>query len=266
MFEVMSIQPQAQPTITQEAWRLSPLAGLRPRDVMLVTDFDGTLSEIVSDPSQSTILPASRDALTRLAGSLRRVAVVSSRSTEDLERRVPVRGVDLIGDSGLGLVTADERGRLDQFNLEAGRILHRFPGVWLEMKSGATAIHHRNSTAGREELMDVLRPVSEETGLHMQPGRRVIEVIPRDHPKGDMLEAMIEMRRPLGIICIGDDENDRPMFELVASLRLPHLTIGVASSEAAPDLFASCDLVVSDPQEVSRFLTIVAEWAERGNS
>ena len=99
-----------------------------------------------------------------------------------------------------------------------------------------------------------------------RPGRRVIEVIPRDHPKGDMLEAMIEMRRPLGIICIGDDENDRPMFELVASLRLPHLTIGVASSEAAPDLFASCDLVVSDPQEVSRFLTIVAEWAERTNS
>jgi hypothetical protein len=52
------------------------------------------------------------------------------------------------------------------------------------------------------------------------------------------------------------------MFELVSALRIPHLTVGVASSEAPEDLFAECDLVLSDPQEVSRFLTMLAsDWA-----
>jgi trehalose-phosphatase len=245
-----------------EAWRLSLVSNLRSRDVMLVTDFDGTLSEIVADPANATIVPASLEAIRRLARNLRRVAVLSSRSSEDIKRLVPIEGIELVGDSGLGLISADERARLDRFNLEASHVLNRFPGVWLEVKAGATAIHHRNSTASREELMVVLQPLIATTGLYAQPGRRVIEVIPRAHPKGDMLEALIEMRQPLGIICIGDDENDRPMFELVSSLHLPHLTVGVASAEAADDLFASCDLVLSDPHEVSRFLTMLAGWAE----
>jgi trehalose 6-phosphate phosphatase len=245
-----------------EVWRLSSVSSLQPRDVMLVTDFDGTLSEIVADPVKATILPASLEAIRRLARRLRRVAVLSSRSSEDIRRLVPVEGIDLVGDSGLGLISADERERLDRFNSEAGHVLNRFPGVWLEVKAGATAIHHRNSTASREELMAVLQPMIASTRLYAQPGRRVIEVIPRAHPKGDMLEALIEMRQPLAIICIGDDENDRPMFELVSSSHLSHLTVGVASAEAADDLFTACDLVLSDPQHVSRFLTMLAGWAE----
>ncbi len=245
-----------------KAWRLSGVSNLRPRDVMLVTDFDGTLSEIVADPVKAIIVPGSLEALRRLARNLRRVAVLSSRSSEDIKRLVPIEGVELVGDSGLGPISADERERLDRFNVDAGRVLNRFPGVWLEVKAGATAIHHRNSTASREELMATLQPLIANTRLYAQPGRRVIEVIPRERPKGDMLEALIEMRQPLGMICIGDDENDRPMFELVSSLHLPHLTVGVASPEAADDLFAACDLVLSDPYEVSRLLTMLADWAE----
>ena len=245
----------------QEVWRQSPLAGLRARDVILVTDFDGTLSEIVSDPAQARIVPESLEALGLLAQRLRMVAVLSSRSLDDLQTRVPLPRVQLIGDSGLGLVTADERERLDRFNLEGGRLLNRYPGVWLEMKTGATAVHHRHSSASRDELMATLQPAVDATGLRLQPGRRVIEVIPRDHAKGDALEALISERQPLGVVCIGDDENDRPMFQLVAGLLIPHLTVGVTSAEVPEDLFAGCDLVLSDPHEVSQFLAMLADWS-----
>jgi hypothetical protein len=51
------------------------------------------------------------------------------------------------------------------------------------------------------------------------------------------------------------------MFNYLQRTGRPHLTLGVASDEARADLFAECDLVASGPEEVSRFLTMIAEWA-----
>ena len=102
-----------------------------------------------------------------------------------------------------------------------------------------------------------------ETGLHVHTGRRVIEVMPRERPKGDALAGMIVRIAPAGIVCLGDDENDRPMFEYVNALARPHLTVGVASDEARADLFADCDLVVSGPEEAGELLCALADWAGR---
>jgi trehalose-phosphatase len=244
-----------------EALAAARLTGLAPRDLLLVTDFDGTLSEVVSDPAQATILPASLDALRRLTASLGHVAVLSSRPTPDLRKRVPVEGVQLIGDSGMGDMTSDELRRLDMFNVEAGRVLADVPGVWLETKPAGTAVHHRHAQIHPSEILRRIGPAVRETGLHVQVGRRVIEVMPRQRPKGDALAGLIVRLQPRGVICLGDDENDRPMFHYVAALSRPHLTVGVASDEASADLFEDCDLVVSGPPEVGDLLGSLADWA-----
>jgi len=244
-----------------EAWDSSAIAPLRPDALMLVTDFDGTLAEIVSDPMEATILPGSLSALKQLTGSLRRVAILSSRPTSDLEALVPLSGADLIGDSGVGVLPIADRQRLDRFNSQAARLLRTFGGVWLEMKPGATAVHYRHSEASRDDLFAVLHPILDETALHAQPGRRVIEVMPTDRPKGTALERLIEKWEPAGVVCLGDDENDRPMFELVSRLEEPHMIVGVGSAEAPADLFGQCDLVVSGPEEVCRLLCLIADWA-----
>ena len=244
-----------------DAWRHSAVAAMHPREVMLVTDFDGTLAEIAPDPAEARILPTTVAALNRLAGLLRRVAILSSRPTPDLERLVPVRGVDLIGDSGLDDITPQERTRLEMFNVKAAQLLSGMPGVWLEMKPGGTAIHHRKAQVGAAEILGALESELNSSGLFAQPGRRVVEVIPRARPKGAALAILLQRRRPRGVVCLGDDENDRPMFDYLAEQTLPHMTVGVASDEARADLFAGCDLVASGPAEVSRFLMMVAEWA-----
>ena len=226
-----------------------------------MTDFDGTLAEIAPDPTEAHILPASLAALRRLAALLGKVAVLSSRPASDLERLVPLRGIDLIGDSGLVDITPDERARLGLFNVKAAQVLSGFSGVWLEMKPGGTAVHHRKAQVDPSEILALIKPLLESTHLKAQPGRRVIEVIPREHPKGDALAALVQKRRPEGVVCLGDDENDRPMFDYLKRSGRPHLTVGVASDEARADLFAECDLVASGPEEVSRLLTLVSEWA-----
>jgi trehalose 6-phosphate phosphatase len=245
----------------QEEWEASAISSLAPARVMLVTDFDGTLAEIVSDPQEAVILPASLSALERLARLLRRVAILSSRPTIDLEALVPLAGADLIGDSGMGHLPTEARQRLDRFNAQSAKLLRTFNGVWLEMKPGATAVHYRHSNATLDELLAVLEPVIDETALHAQPGRRVVEVMPSERPKGSALERLIERWDPAGVVCIGDDENDRPMFDLVSGLERPHMIVGAGSGEAPADLFAHCDLVVSGPDEVSRFLSLMADWA-----
>jgi len=161
----------------------------------------------------------------------------------------------------VGHLPLEARQRLDSFNAQAAKLLRTFNGVWLEMKPGATAVHYRHSNASFDELMAVLRPVLVTTDLIAQPGRRVIEVMPTDRPKGSALERLLEKWEPGGVVCIGDDENDRPMFELVSVLARPHLIVGVGSAEAPADLFAQCDLVVSGPEEVSRFLALIGDWA-----
>src|SRR5258706_13205346 len=120
----------------QEVWASSAISRLAPSQVMLVTDFDGTLAEIVSDPVEAVILPASLHALERLVDHLRRVAILSSRPTSDLEKLVPLSRADTIADSGVGALPLEARRRLDSFNAQAAKLLRTFNGGGLGRKPG----------------------------------------------------------------------------------------------------------------------------------
>ena len=261
LFEVPSSGHSGRYGAVQDVLNRAGISSLAPSDVLLVTDFDGTLAEIVPDPSQATPLPESLAALERLAANLGCVAVLSSRTLTDLTRLVRVPGVVLIGDSGLGHLTAEEERALQRFNIEGSTVLSGSAGVRLEEKPGSTTVHYRHAHVTAADLRRLLDPLLQSSGLNAALGRFVIEVSPRRGPKGDALDSLISRRQPRGVICLGDDENDRPMFELVSSLPQPHVVVGVASNEAPPDLFNRCDLVVAGPTEASRFLAVVAEWA-----
>src|SRR5258706_13727031 len=70
---------------TPEVWASSAISRLAPSQVTPVTDFDGTLAEIVSDPVEAVILPASLHALDRLVDQPRRGAIRMRSPTSDPE-------------------------------------------------------------------------------------------------------------------------------------------------------------------------------------
>ena len=61
------------------AWNRSRLARVPPGELILVTDFDGTLAEIVQDPAAAGARPEALDALQELVPLLADVIVLSSR-------------------------------------------------------------------------------------------------------------------------------------------------------------------------------------------
>ena len=242
-------------------WRGSALSAIPPDELLLVSDFDGTLAEIVPEPTLATPLPDSLHALRRLAPALRKVVILSSRTNVELNNLISVPGALVIGDSGLPPPGHEELHALKVFNAEAAKLLGTTPGAWIEIKPASSAVHFRNAPITGQEVLDILQPLLDETGLYGGLGRKVIEVHMPDAGKGNALEKLLARLGPQGVVCMGDDENDRSVFEMASQSDLPHLCVGVGSAEVPLDLFEHCDLVVDGPAEASAFLRSLAEWA-----
>jgi trehalose 6-phosphate phosphatase len=242
-------------------WRDSPVSAVSPKELLLVSDFDGTLAEIVPEPTMATPLPDSLEALRRLASALRKVVILSSRTNTELNGLISVPGALVIGDSGLPPPTGEELQALRVFNAEAAKRLGTVPGAWIEVKPASSAVHFRNAPISGQELLDLLRPLLKQTGLYGGLGRKVIEVHSPKAGKGTTLEALLHRYTPGGLVCMGDDENDRSVFDVASKTSIPHLCVGVGSAEVPRDLFDHCDLIVEGPAEASLFLRTLVDWA-----
>jgi trehalose 6-phosphate phosphatase len=248
------------------AWRNSAVSKVPPAELVLVTDFDGTLADMVPDPAQSVALPEALHALSHLVRLLADVIILSSRTREQLEQLVPISGVRLIGDSGRAIPRHAQQEALEQFNADARVLLGRIPGGWLEVKPASSAIHFRNAEVNGQEMLALIQPLLDGRRLAADLGRKVVEVHAPNAGKGSALAALLPGEDPGGVICFGDDENDRSMFDYVCSVEVPHSCVGVSSPEAPAHLFDRCDIVVNGPEEVVALLNEIVEWAEAGGA
>src|SRR5258708_23091735 len=207
-------------------WQGSAASRVPPGEVILVPDFDGTLAEVVPDPAAARARPEALEALQELVMLLADVVVLSSRPFAQLETLVPISGARLIGDSGLAIPRHAQKEALDRFSADASRLLERIPGAWIEVKPASTAIHFRNTNKSGEEMLELLRPVLDGARLSAALGRKVVEVHAPKAGKGSALAALLPAEAPGGVVCVGDDENERSLVEYLTPLRPPHLPPG----------------------------------------
>lgn len=235
-----------------------------PAGALVASDFDGTLSAIVKEPSAARPLPGVLDQLARLTKLVLAVAVISGRSEADLRRFLPVAGVLLLGDYGRPAPGSAELAAVRDFTTEAEAIAATVPGVWVEAKPGSAAVHFRANPVARDPLLRELAPVARRHGLEVRPGRLVLDVIPAGWDKSLALERLVNELQPAGVAFSGDDTGDRGCFTYLSTLERPHLVIGVASPEAPADLFEHCDVVVDGPEgNVAVLSRLASGWARR---
>jgi trehalose 6-phosphate phosphatase len=153
-------------------------------------DFDGTISYLVSDRNAAVLDPECKAILADLAGDPEQiVAIVSSRSLEDLKTRIANENIVLAGSSGLEWWVpgghrlgpnqqAEERlaATRDQI-IPALESVQQIPGVDIEDKNWSAAVHFREvASEDRGFVSAELEKLHIKHGVTLHYGPEVAEI------------------------------------------------------------------------------------------
>lgn len=139
-------------------------------DLVLLLDYDGTLTPIVARPELALLAPDTRRLLAQLAALPRvHVGVVSGRKLDELKVLVDLPGLYYAGAAGMELDLNGKRivhPRAEEAEAAAAELIARlteavsdYPGAWVEDKRFACTVHYRDVAA---EQIDQLRGRVEE--------------------------------------------------------------------------------------------------------
>ena len=248
-----------------------------PGHTLVACDFDGTLAPIVADPAQARPAPGAAQALTRLAAAGVAVRIITGRPAAKV---VELGGLDTVpGLVVLGLYGAQRwfGGTLTTAEPAPGLagaqtllelvLAGAAPGVRLESKGLSVAVHTRQAADPSGEL-ERLRPAVEaiaaSTGMHVEPGRYVLELRSAGSDKGAALLASVTEIGARCVLFAGDDLGDLAAFSAVRSLTQQGIVgLAVASAcDEAPVVAAAADWTVAGPLAVVQLLDELAQLVE----
>lgn len=219
------------------------------RNLLVVCDFDGTLTPIVAHPSLARPNQATVAVLRRLGGAPdTAVAVVSGRPRSELRELIPVEGIDLVG--GHGAETEDEI-ELDEDDLQLLDVLRAdlegiavgTEGTLLEVKPSSVALHYRQAEGKEEDLVSkVMTGPARRSGVRVLAGKKVIELSVSRKDKGDAVRRLRE-RHLAGTVCfLGDDITDEDAFRALLDGDVG-IKVGEGETSAIMRLESQADVV-----------------------
>jgi trehalose 6-phosphate phosphatase len=247
---------------------------------LIALDYDGVLAPIVADPTNSPPLPGIIAALTRVARHVGSVAIITGRPATvvldygNLTAEPALAELVVFGHYGLqradartgSVVSPPPPPALAAVRRELPDLLARYGAAdaWIEDKAVALAVHTRrcaDPAAALESLRSPIADCAQRHGLHVEPGRFVLEIRSQVVDKGQTLRSYVQERAARSVCYIGDDLGDLPAFEAVESLRnngILGLTVASGSTEVT-EVADRADLVVPGPPGVLTFLTQLAD-------
>lgn len=226
--------------------QITPDALKAPR-IGVITDVDGTISPIVSQPDAAAVTPRNRELLSALQKSLTLVAVISGRAAADVRERVGIPELVYVGNHGLERWVGDgveipEAVSHFRPQMEGVRDLLKertLPGMLVEDKIATLSVHYRN-TENPEEAARLFQPIisaiSEKHGLRVYEGRMIFEVRPPiDINKGTAFRTLIEDYQLDTAFYLGDDVTDVDALNMARHLREAGICHGIAIGVESAD-------------------------------
>ncbi len=260
---------------------LGPLAplGAHPERAAVLTDVDGTLAPIVDRPEQARVPRRVSELLETLSESYGLVGCVSGRQAVEAKRLVGVNGIAYAGNHGLELLLpGDAEPQLDPSLRGRERSAHEFVaslertaltevGLRLEDKGAIQALHWRsveNERAAEARAHEIAAEAG-RAGLEPRWGRKVLELRPvGGGGKDAAVAALLAADGVSAAVYAGDDRTDLDAFRRLRHLRdqgelKTAVCVGIASSEAPPELAEEADLRVDGPDGWLELLESLAE-------
>lgn len=188
-------------------------------------DVDGTLLDLAETPDAVIVPPglqADLDGLSsRLGGAL---ALVTGRPLGFVDRLFPGNGFFLAGLHGAEIRAGSSTAApvlaadaaLEAAKARIGQASRNWPGVLVEDKGSAVALHYRQAPAMEPLVHALMEEIAASIGpgWTLQAGKFVVELRPAGRDKGDALRTFMELPPFVGRLplAIGDDVTDEAMF------------------------------------------------------
>jgi trehalose-phosphatase len=257
---------------------LAPLRDHADRSAVL-TDVDGTIAPITTDPADATVPEGTRKLLRLLAERYALVGCLSGRRALDARRVVGLDELAYSGNHGFELLLPGDTDvrpdpSLDGHEEDAPRFVGGLDrselervGIRTEDKGAIVALHWRgaaNETAA-ESLAQEIASEAEWEGLVPHRGRKVLEIRPNVAINKGIAVAALIPARPIDHALYGGD--DRTDVDAFAALRTLHedgeletaVCIAVSSDESPPEVAEAADLTVPGPEGFVRVLEALGD-------
>jgi trehalose 6-phosphate phosphatase len=239
--------------------------------IALFVDVDGTLLDIASRPDAVVVDPSLRSTLhalrDRLGGAL---APLSGRPLHDIDALLGLassaaaglHGAELRGPDGGAMATPFLHAALDAARAQASKLAGTNPGVLVEDKGVAIALHYRAAPNAEMDVRRAAIAMLEQAGpdYELLYGKLVIELKPKHADKGTALATLMNTepfagRRPW---MIGDDLTDEDAFvqanalggvSVIVGPRRPTLANFALPGPAAVRAWMECVLGSAEPAQ-----------------
>ncbi len=222
------------------------------RHLLVLTDFDGTLAEIVPVPADAVMNPEMHAAFNALAAlPAVTMGVISGRRLNDVRARVGpsaefvagLHGLEIAGprDAFAHPALAAAAPAIREIARKATDELAWCHGVFLEDKTFTLTCHVRrvaeaDAARALDDFARLARPMVEAGAVRLMTGRKAVELLPvADWHKGravDWIRAVVAKERgaPPAVLYLGDDRTDEDAFRDLAD---DDVAIGVGARPPA---------------------------------
>lgn len=242
----------------------------------LLTDVDGTISQIVPTPEQARVSPKCRHYLSILSSRLTLVAAISGRPSSKIKEMIGIRDMVYVGNHGLERLSKESyeitQGVKEYTGIIRAALKQLSPvlsneGIIVEDKGVTASIHYRLSPepeSVEQELLSAIKGLPQACNLRIVAGKMVINLLPEiEVNKGTATLELIKSYNLGGGIYLGDDHTDIDAFEAIHTARdeldFQGLALGVIGRETPQELTLNADLTLNGVAEVERLLGWMVE-------
>jgi trehalose-phosphatase len=248
--------------------------------ILLLADYDGTLTPIVSRPEDAVLPPAVREMLSSLARKKSfSVGVITGRSIDEIKRLVKIKDIYYSGNHGLEIdgpalvyrnpAAAAAGTLIDKLSARLSAELSGIGGVIVQNKGFTLSVHYRLVKPGNENAVAgavkrITSPLVEKGEIRVFSQKKVWEVRPPlDWDKGRAVMLIgSEIGAKLGLsrlltVYLGDDTTDEDVFKMLHRPEGWSIYVGEENSESAAEYY------LKSPEEVAAFLHKLMEMKQR---
>jgi trehalose 6-phosphate phosphatase len=242
--------------------------------VLLLSDFDGTLTPIEDRP-ELAVLPQEIKRLLRKLAKNRRytVGIISGRALADLKSKVDLEGIIYAGNHGLEIegfgssflepIAEEMRPFFQMLNQALSATLRGIRGVFVEDKGLTVSVHYRLVDDAEEGMVkDSFRKITDPlhvTGkIRITQGKKVYEIRPPvNWDKGKAIAWFIAKSREIKDggealpIYLGDDLTDEDGFKVIEKNNGISIFVGENKLQSTARYF------LKSPEEVAQFLKML---------